>query len=304
MAKDNVIYISSHAVQVISGSCEKDDMIKVKNYGEYALEEGAMINGVITDEQPILETLQEIAESGVKQARLVIDSGQILIKNMTVPILQKKDILKIVKDELANIENSPEDILYDYSVLQENFEDEEKKGGEILCCGIEHKLLGTYIDLFANAGIKIKSIDISVNALHKLTQELSDFENKSYIVSVIDANNVSSYLYENNHYVFSNRTRLFSERGTNAFVSELSSNISQLIQFSKSKRSPYTIETAYFCGLNGSESKIVNETIHAGLAINSEVFPNSKIVYIDNDTKQFEFNLHEYVYSVGSLIRK
>ena len=60
MGKENVIYISSHGVQLISGSNDKEDMIKVDAFREYPLAEGAMINGVITDDTPILEILKEM----------------------------------------------------------------------------------------------------------------------------------------------------------------------------------------------------------------------------------------------------
>ena len=55
MAKEYVLFISSHAVQMIYGSCDKKDMIKVEAFHEYPLEEGAMINGVITDDSSILD---------------------------------------------------------------------------------------------------------------------------------------------------------------------------------------------------------------------------------------------------------
>ena len=48
MGKENVIYISSHGVQLISGSNDKEDMIKVDAFREYPLAEGAMINGDMT----------------------------------------------------------------------------------------------------------------------------------------------------------------------------------------------------------------------------------------------------------------
>lgn len=304
MGKENVIYISSHGVQLISGSNDKEDMIKVDAFKEYPLEEGAMINGVITDDVPILDILKEMKANGISSCRLLIDSGQILTKNVDVPILKKKELLQITKDELSAIEGSYEDLVYDYSVLRSKYEDEGKKGGEILCCAIERKLLSTYIELFDNAGITLKSIDISVNALQKLTKELSDLTNKTYVVSIIDGNNVSSYLFENNYYTFSNRTRLFSERGTYEFIMEMNSNISQLIQFSKSKHSPYTIETAYFCGLDDEEEEKVFMNIKDNLAIQAKEFPNSKIVYITDRSKEKAFQLHDYVFAVGCLIRK
>ena len=303
MGKENVIYISSHGVQLISGSNDKEDMIKVDAFREYPLAEGAMINGVITDDTPILVILKEMRSNGITTARLLIDSGQILTKNVDVPILKKKELLQITRDELSDIEGSYEDLVYDYCVLRPKYED-GKKGGVILCCAIERKLLASYIELFENAEITLKGIDISVNALQKLTNELVDMADKTYVISVIDGNNVSSYLFENNHYTFSNRTRLFSDRGTYEFIMEMNSNISQLIQFSKSKRSQYTIETAYFCGLDDEEEQKVFKNIRENLDIEAKEFPNSKIIYITDKSREKAFQLHDYVFTVGCLIRK
>lgn len=302
MRKENVIFISNHNIQIVKGSCDKNDMIKIDDYKEYELDEGCMINGVITDEQPVREILETIKGNGVNSAILVIDSGQIIVKNMNIPILNKKEIIKIVRDELASVDQSYEDLIYDYSVLRKDYEDQP--GGEILCCGLERKLLASYVDLFASVGIKLTAVDVSVNALQKLTQELPDLEHKTYIVSILDGNNVSSYLFEDNHYTFSNRSRLFSDRGTNAFITEMNSNISQLIQFNKSKRSLYTIEVAYFCGLEDGEEPMVFENIRRNLNIDAQVFPNSKVVYVTDKTLEYEFELHDAVYPVGSLIRK
>lgn len=90
MAKEYVLFISSHAVQMIYGSCDKKDMVKVEAFHEYPLEEGAMINGVITDDSSILDILKELQENGLKEARFVIDSGQILVKTYGFPSFQER----------------------------------------------------------------------------------------------------------------------------------------------------------------------------------------------------------------------
>lgn len=304
MANENVIYISTHSIQLVQGSADKSDMIRIENFKEFMLDEGTMINGVITDETQVLEKLNEIKALGVHHCRIVIDSGQVLVRNVDVPALKKEELLQVVKNELSNLEEGYEDLIYDYSVLREEYEEEDKNGGEILCCGMERKLLSSYLEVFESADIKVDGVDISVNTLHKLTEELSDLGSKTFIVSVLDANNVSSYLFENKHYTFSNRSRLFSERGTPDFITEMNSNISQLIQFNKSKRSPYTIEMAYFCGLEKSEEIALSEMVKENLEINADRFPNSKIVYVPNKENEKKFYLNDYVYSVGCLIRK
>lgn len=302
MGTEHVVYISSHAIQQIKGSCEQDDVIKVQFCKEVALDDNAIINGVITDEQQVTKGLQTLAESGVRSCRLVIDSGQILMKNIEIPMMKKREIKDVVKHALSDIDSSYEDLLYDYSVLSTRQENIRNKA-EILCCGMERKLLASYVEVFEHAGIRLLSVDVSVNALLKLTQELNDFIDKTYIVSVVDANNVSSYLFIENHYVFSKRARLFSERGSSAFITEMIGTVSQLMQFGKSNYS-LPVAYAYFCGLNEQENAVVNESVRSNLRIESEVFPNARLISIADKEERKKFQLHSYVYAVGALIRK
>lgn len=302
MGKENVIYISSQNIQVLCGSADSNDMIKISHFETLELQEGSMINGVITDEADVKDVLTQIKESGILECTLVIDSGQILTKNVVVPFMNKKSLIQFTKDELSSIDGSYTDLIYDYSVLRTVSEDE--KTGEILCCGVERKLVGSYIDVFESVGIKLQRIDISINAVHKLTQELPELEDKTYILAILDGNNVSSFLFEKNNYVFSNRSRLFSERGSDAFNIEMSGNISQLIQFSKSKHSEHAIETAYFCNLQEDEESSVFKQIEDSLHIKAQEFPLSTTIYVkDTDTKA-EFVLHKYILPMGGLFRK
>ena len=106
MGTEHVVYISSHAIQQIKGSCEQDDVIKVQSCKEVALDDNAIINGVITDEQQVTKGLQTLAASGVRACRLVIDSGQILMKNIEIPMMKKREIKDVVKHALSDIDLS------------------------------------------------------------------------------------------------------------------------------------------------------------------------------------------------------
>lgn len=298
----NVVYISSQSIQLISGSADGGDMISIENFATLPIGEGAMINGVITDEQDVKDVLEQLKEQGIHECQLVIDSGQILSKNVIVPFMNKKELIQFTKDELSSIDASYTDLIYDYSVLATKCED--GKTGEILCCGVERKLIGSYIDLFASVNIKLKGIDISINAVNKLTQELPELENKTYIISILDGNNVSSFLFEKNKYVFSNRSRLFSERGTDAFNIEMSGTISQLIQFNKSQHSEHAIEIAYFCNLQEDEELLVYSRIENSLNIKAERFPTSSAFLVKDSMKKANFALHQYILPAGGMIRK
>lgn len=302
MGKENVVYISSQDIQMLCGSADGNDMIRIESYESLPLNEGSMINGVITDEQDIKDNLEALKEKGLNECFLVIDSGQILTKNVIVPFLNKKELIQFCKDELSSIDSSYTDVIYDYSVL--NQKNEDGKTGEILCCGVERKLIGSYIEIFESVGIKLKAVDISINAVIKLTRELPELENKTYVIAIMDGNNVSSFLFENNRYVFSNRSRLFSERGTDAFNIEMSGNISQLIQFNKSQHSEHAIETAYFCGLHDDEEMLVYNRIENSLNIKAERFPLSTTICVNKDKLKDDFTFHKFILPAGGLLRK
>lgn len=300
MEKETVVHLTNTSIKVIQGSSNASHMIKVESFKEYALLEGTMLNGVVMDEEGMKEVLQTIFKKGIRSTRLVIDSGQILRKHAIVPKLKHQEIIQLCKDELNTVEGDYEDLVYDYTILQESLENQD--GMEILCCAIDKKFLKSYIDLFQQANITILSIDIAGNALHKLTSILPELKEKTYAVSVIDGNDVSNSLFVNNHLVFTNRARLFSDRGSVAFVTELTTSITQLSQFNKSQYKDTTIEIVYFCGLDTYEENMIYDVVKNTLDMEAGRFVNTRNVSSVNSVSPFE--LHKYVYAVGSLIRK
>lgn len=302
MGKETIIYISSQNIQILNGSCDKDDVIRLLSYTSLPIQEGAMINGVITDDTQIKEALEQLANEGIHECRLIVDSGQILTKNIAVPLLNRKQLYQFTKDELSDIDTNHTDLIYDYCILR-NAKGKERNC-EILCCGAERKLIGSYIDLFTMVNIKIKSIDISINAVHKLTQEMPELQHKTFVISILDGNNVSSFLFVDNHYSFSNRSRLFSDRGTDAFATEMSWNISQLLQFHKAQNYEQVIDTVYFCNLDESEEETIYPRIEESLTVKAQRFPTTSIIYIQDPVMKREFDLHKYILPMGGIIRK
>lgn len=299
MEKETVIHLTSNSLKVVEGFINNSSMIKIENFEEYAFLEGTMLNGVIMEEDNVKDVLRLLCQKGIRQARLVVDSGQILRKHAIVPKLKHSEVLQLCKDELNTVEGDYEDLIYDYTILQEELENQD--GMEILCCAMEKKFLQSYIDLFEEMNIKLLSIDIATNALFKLTHIMPELKDKTYAVSIIDGNDVSSSLFVNNKLVFTNRSRLFSERGSVAFVTELTTNITQLIQFNKSQYKDTDIDIVYFCGLDEYEETMVYDVVKNTLDVRADCFVSTRQVMC---SLLKPFALHQYVCAVGSLIRK
>ena len=51
--------------------------------------------------------------------RLVVDSGQILVKCAVLPKVSHKQILQFVKDEFIDVESQYTDLLYDYAIIKD-----------------------------------------------------------------------------------------------------------------------------------------------------------------------------------------
>ena len=301
MKKENILYLSNENAQLIVGSDDHKDMTKIYEYKTYPLAEGSMINGVITDEFEIKNTLKQIYDEGYKEVCLVIDSGQILTKAVIVPKMNKKQLLQFVKDELSSVGENSEDLVYDYAYMGEV--DDGSKAQQILCCAVERKLLASYIEIFKECGITIKAIDYAMNIISKIASELLASQEKSYLLSIIDGNNLISALFENQRFKLSYRSRVLAARESESFKSEILNNISNIYQFSKSGENSIPLERVYLCNLMEKEVDVV-ERIQSSFSLVAEVLPTSPSIYVVNEVNKSKFHLDHYILPVGYLFKR
>ncbi|MDD3049144.1 MAG: pilus assembly protein PilM [Bacilli bacterium] len=299
MKKDNIVYLSNENVELIVGCDDHRDMVKIYNYKSYPFAEGSILNGVITDEYEIKNTLKQVAADGYHDVNLVIDSSQILSRNMVVPKLNKDEIYKVVADELASVAENSEDLVYDYAYLGPS---SQGKGSiQILGCAVERKLISNYLEIFSECGIKINAIDFSINIIGKMCKELIQSNYKNYLFSVLDGNNLTSVLFENDSYKLSYRSRVISQRDTIMFEQEVTNNIANIYQFSKSGENSSPIEGILFCGLHEQEMGILNR-LQSNLNISANVIEMPSSIYVVNNRENFQ--LDKYLLPVGYLLKK
>ncbi|NBK98152.1 MAG: hypothetical protein EOM50_09045 [Erysipelotrichia bacterium] len=298
MKKENVVYLSNESIQLIVGSDDHKDMIKIYQYKSYPFNEGTMINGVITDEFEIKNTLKQLVEEGIHEVNLVIDSGQILSKNIAIPKLKESEIYGVIKDELSSLGENSEDLVYDYAYIGSA---KEGKGMQILACAVERKLISNYLEIFTECGIKIKGIDFSINILRKLMKEIHTNNDDSYLISLIDGNNLTSVLFEHNQYKLSYRSRIVNPRKTILFEQEVASNLANIYQFSVSGENSVPIQRVYFCGLHKVEEGLL-QRMENNLNIPAQILEKPSSIYIVNN--QEGFHLDKYILPVGYLFKK
>ena len=297
---DTAIYFSNDKLRLVTGTV-KGGRIVIDRFATADLPEGALINGVITDEELLQNALSRLkSEYKLKSARIVIDSSNILTKRCTVPFLGQKQLLNFTKEELKNSGGTYENLIFDYSVLE--VKNGEDKTGTILCCAAERRILERYQQLFTSVGIKLKSIDIVLNTMVKMVEQTPALQDKSYILSVVENEFMMSALFIHGVYVFANRSRLFAARGTDAFCSEILDKIGSMIQFNRSEQRTEEIESAYFYGLTEREISLCRQ-MAGSLSISIDEMPDCVAVSCPSDTAN-AFSMSDYFFPIGGLIRK
>lgn len=260
--------------------------------------EGLIINGIITDENALCRELKQFCHENslhTDNSILTISGKNIMSKIVNVPQTGSRNILKLIKNEFSDVENI-QNYVFDYTVINPSNPDNT---ASLLACAADSDTIKSYDELFKNAGIKIKSMNIAVNAAVKLMRNFSGTEKTTCLLAVMDGNTLSPYLFTDGIFNFSNTSRLIQERGTEALINETAGIISSFIQFSKTLRNQSDISDVYFCGMNEQESRMCSR-ISGMLGINAAVLPRccqDIVSYPDN------FRISEYIYNTGNLMK-
>lgn len=287
------VYLSNHSVQIAVGEAKKNK-IQVQNFIQFDIREGSLINGVITSEEGLKNQLLKLWErEGLsKKIGLVIDSTQIAAKMMTIPKMNKKKTLEVVKKELTSLEN-PENYVYDYRVC-----DIDKKTGmaTVLGAAIQEAMLKSYLDVFASMGVEVESVDIALNAQLKAFERIQDLKEETFIFSKLDGEILISTLFVQGTYKYLNRTRIFAEHGTDGIAGEVGNTISSMMQFLATEQKGEKIKNIYLGGFPKEDLGILASPLRELGLEEGNTFRLTG--YQLPDEKEF----YNYIFAVGALI--
>ncbi|MBC3796778.1 type IV pilus biogenesis protein PilM [Acetobacterium tundrae] len=244
-----IVFFSNDGIQVVQGTM-KGGQLTIQHFKTLPVEAGALINGVITNEEAIRQTLSDaLAENPglFINMKLVIESSLIASKNVEVPRLKPKELAALTATELEDTAGNYEELVVDYSNIP------GPNGNNLFCCGVEKRVIESYLALFESLKIRVLSIDVGLNAIIQYVSGTKDYKGITLAINILDGRDLLSILFENGLYIFSTRSRLMSERGTDAFADELSAKLSSLIQFNKSQKSEYSLNISLYAGLDEFE---------------------------------------------------
>ncbi len=294
------VYISNDKIQVLTGDYAKG-ALDVKSCMYVSLPDKAVVNGTIANEVGVKESIQKLWDKynlPKKGISLVIDSGTILNKKATVPVLPKANIQSLVQDEFKDVDGYT-NFLFDYVVI----EDGHNGDPMVFCNAVSKELVASYIRVFKGLDIQLSSINTSVAAQLAFVQAHPALNRENQIIVVADGASLTSVLYMDGRYSFCSRSRLVEERATEGSFTEFARALSSLIQFARSENSQKPVKSIYICGLQQGEENLCGR-LQSALGCPVTTLPACDNITCTKDKNKAAILMADYLYPLGNMINQ
>lgn len=185
---------------------------------------------------------------------LVLPAGMSSTRMLSVPWGRGKQLADMAKHELAN---SFRNEIADYSVA-----DADKKGGVGLCAGgADAGVLEDFAAMCEEIGFSVGRITVPMEGYLRLLKCFQRYSQETAVYLFLEDGGMTSILCQNGKYLYSSRSRLFSEPGTLDFGTEIVRSISGILQFYAGSRRESQITKIYYAGCPEEDFEVSLEGI-------------------------------------------
>ena len=280
---DTAIVFTDNTIRVLCGTVQ-NGQLRVGQAQTLQLPEGALINGLITEEEIVRDALQTIRQKKLigRKVYLAVDSTEILYKVVQIPNLNPAQTRAAVRREFDNRSDQTEQPIFDYTEMD--------KKTRILSCTMSQQMLHSYQSVFRAAGIPLDACDMQLNCIIKALHYLPLLKEERLVLSFIENGRMLSCLFAQGQFLYANRVFLHAAPDAKDYHTEIVSSLSSINQFYQSEKGDVSLDKIYINGLK----KDILTAIAAETGIHVEPFPNLK----DNT-----FPLGDYFTAAGCLMR-
>lgn len=190
---------SSNEVKVVEGRYNKKNIVVDKCFS-IEVPDGLYEDGVIKDVDKFLLVLQEgLAQNNVSKGDVygVINSSNIIIREIRIPRVEAKQIAAILKYQLDEyLPVDPEGYVVQYVPLNFVEEDGVEKQN-VLLVGVPKYIVETHLNLLRNLGLKPQVLDYAGNAISKLikfSESINGIYDNNLTVACVDLEKESTAL--------------------------------------------------------------------------------------------------------------
>jgi len=171
--------IGSHSIKVceLSGTSGK---FKVERFGAFTLPEAALIEDEVQKPSEMVEgILEALKRAGIKSKTICIGlfGPNTMTKRLPVPDGTKEEVEDHIMWEVEQyITFGADDSMIDFSLLEEN----EGGARDALVAAAKNEVVDNYLELFKEAKLSVKVVDLNVLALSNVFEEVYSAQMDEY----------------------------------------------------------------------------------------------------------------------------
>ena len=295
-----VVFLSNTNIQIASGSAAGDG-VRVSKLISSPLPEGAVLNGVVMDQDRLIEALKLAWQANKlpskSEVTLIINSPQLRANRVDAPLIADKKTSEFIERETHDSEYGRfQNPVTGWYVVGK---DAKSKTQRVVYETAEIDFVNKYVDIFNKAGLKLNGIHNGVQlATEYFTKQAAG---KTVLYMILDGKSLVTIFFAEGKYYYDSTSRVFGQPGTPEFAREIYASISSIRQFISAQHLTETVKDILFSGLTFSQvNQLANDILNIDSTADiSMAQPPQGTSLNANDQAQFPF----FVYPIAGLRR-
>lgn len=287
-----VVYFANKQVQVVTGT-EGTKKVSLKNGCLAEAPEGSIINGMIMDTElftDFIKTLWEKENLPKKDVIVVVNSNKFIGKKLEIPVLNDAKTIEYIEREYGDVRQEGESI-YSYIPISSA----KGKMRKFYVEGISADFLQDYLDIFSNAGIKVKALYSGESSIIGFAGVTLGEKYKTFALQVADGMMITTLLWVDGEFYYFNSTRCFHDKGTEDYAQDIARTVSQLTQFMQANQIESQLERIVLAGIEPANLSMYQDAIEQqGISVPTELFETDAI-------STGSMSLQDYLFAISGL---
>lgn len=289
------VFLSNTNIQIVVGSGTANGA-KVKNMVSVGVPDGAVLNGVVMDENALVAAIREcwkLNKLPRNNVTLILNSPQLRASLVDMPVMPDKKTGEYVQREVKDARlQKPVTAWY---MLAKNTRNKTQR---VVAEITEAQFIDTYVDIFAKAGIKLTDIHDGVSLVISLLGGAT--RNKTVVYMILDGTSLVTIFFSKGQYFYHSTKRVFNQPGSTEFAREIFGAVSEIRQFSSAQKLDDTIEELQFAGIGDQQISRLEydlNSIDSSIKLSAVACPS--YVKTKANAKQFPY----FVYPIAGLTK-
>ena len=289
------VFLSNTNIQIVVGSGSATGA-NVKRLVSVSIPNGAVLNGVVMDENALVAAIKEcwkINKLPKGDVTLILNSPQLRANFIDLPVMPDKKTTEYVQRETKDARLSKP--VSSWYLVERN---PKLKIQKIVSETADAQFIDTYVSIFQRAGIRL--IDIHDGVTRSINLLKGATRNQTVVYMILDGTSLVTIFFEKGLYYYHSTKRVFNQPGSSEFAREIFSAISEIRQFASVQKLEDSIEEIQFAGLGEQQvSRLADDMgdIDSNIKLSAVSCPS--YVKSKNNSKQFPY----FVYPIAGLTK-